>query len=106
MLQPTVQWVLARAIASLSRRGVGEPGPSARHLMAAALDTTSLDAVAVAGDAPLPPQRGRRFLAMCRRRAKSEPVQYIVGNWDFHCLSSVVVRPPVLIPRPETEVGA
>jgi len=30
------------------------------------------------------------------------PTQYLVGNWDFHniCLK---VRPPVFIPRPETE---
>lgn len=31
------------------------------------------------------------------------PVQYIVGNWDFRHLT-LTVRPPVLIPRPETEV--
>lgn len=32
--------------------------------------------------------------------------QYLVGDWDFHCLSNLLVRPPVLIPRPETEVRA
>lgn len=30
------------------------------------------------------------------------PVQYILGEWDFHCLTLKVV-PPVFIPRPETE---
>ncbi|XP_066969367.1 MTRF1L release factor glutamine methyltransferase-like [Macrobrachium rosenbergii] len=30
------------------------------------------------------------------------PVQYIVGNWDFHSVT-IKLRPPVFIPRPETE---
>lgn len=38
------------------------------------------------------------------RRANREPVQYIVGRWPFHPLDGeLVLRPPVLIPRPETE---
>ena len=30
------------------------------------------------------------------------PVQYILGDWDLHDLT-LEMRPPVLIPRPETE---
>ena len=30
------------------------------------------------------------------------PVQYIVGDWEF-CDVTLRLRPPVLIPRPETE---
>lgn len=30
------------------------------------------------------------------------PVQYILGNWDFHSIT-LKIRPPVFIPRPETE---
>jgi len=37
------------------------------------------------------------------RRAANEPVQYIVGEWDFYNLRSIRVRQPTLIPRPETE---
>lgn len=32
------------------------------------------------------------------------PVQYIIGEWDFRDLV-LKMRPPVFIPRPETEVG-
>ncbi|CAE8627655.1 unnamed protein product [Polarella glacialis] len=38
------------------------------------------------------------------RRAQREPVQYILGSWPFYPLKEeLVLRPPVLIPRPETE---
>ena len=30
------------------------------------------------------------------------PIQYIIGEWDFH-LITLKMRPPVFIPRPETE---
>lgn len=33
------------------------------------------------------------------------PVQYIIGEWDFRNVT-LKMRPPVLIPRPETEVWA
>ena len=37
-----------------------------------------------------------------RERIERKPVQYIIGNWDF-CGFTINVRPPTLIPRPETE---
>ncbi|KAK8725160.1 hypothetical protein OTU49_010728 [Cherax quadricarinatus] len=30
------------------------------------------------------------------------PLQYILGEWDFHSVT-LKMRPPVFIPRPETE---
>ena len=35
----------------------------------------------------------------------SEPLQYIIGEWDFRYLN-LKMKQPVFIPRPETEVGA
>ena len=42
-----------------------------------------------------------------QRRMESEPIAYILGEWEFLSLN-LIVRPPLLVPRPETEhlVGA
>ncbi|CAK9004388.1 unnamed protein product [Durusdinium trenchii] len=44
------------------------------------------------------------FMHWVHRRAKREPLQYILGSWPFYPLPiELLVRAPVLIPRPETE---
>ena len=40
--------------------------------------------------------------SLCQKRVLRMPIQYIVGNWDFFG-HTFQLRPPVLIPRPETE---
>lgn len=42
----------------------------------------------------------RVFLNNCLIRV---PVQYIIGEWDFRELT-LKMRPPVFVPRPETEM--
>ncbi|MCX5758378.1 MAG: peptide chain release factor N(5)-glutamine methyltransferase, partial [Candidatus Hydrogenedentes bacterium] len=42
------------------------------------------------------------FDALVERRAKAEPIGYILGTWEFFSLS-FIVRKPLLVPRPETE---
>ena len=44
-----------------------------------------------------------RFRELLGRRAKREPLAYILGEWGFRRLT-LAVDPRVLIPRPETEV--
>ncbi|MBN2208338.1 MAG: peptide chain release factor N(5)-glutamine methyltransferase [Candidatus Coatesbacteria bacterium] len=39
---------------------------------------------------------------LATRRAEREPIQYILGHWEFWSID-LVVREGVLIPRPETE---
>ncbi len=43
------------------------------------------------------------YLSLLERRARFKPLQYIVGRWDFHHLSGLRIRRPMLCPRPETE---
>lgn len=84
--------------------GVCEPEASAEFLATASFNNVETRCAARIDARPL--QSGeelRRFVTLCeRRRATDEPIQYLVGEWDFHHIN-LVVRPPVLIPRPETE---
>jgi release factor glutamine methyltransferase len=53
-------------------------------------------------DAELTPEQISQFEGWVARRARNEPVQYLVGEAEFYGLA-LRVTPEVLIPRPETE---
>jgi release factor glutamine methyltransferase len=52
--------------------------------------------------AELTPVQAKQYESWIARRARQEPVQYIVGEQEFYGLA-MRVTPAVLIPRPETE---
>jgi release factor glutamine methyltransferase len=54
-------------------------------------------------DEPLPPSEAQAFETDIARRARGEPVAYLLGEQGFWTLS-LTVTPAVLIPRPETEL--
>ncbi len=66
---------------------------------AAGLDRTAL---LLKKDEEVPADVAATFTSMTQRRLHGEPLQYILGTWDF-CGFSYAVGPGVLIPRPETE---
>ena len=47
-------------------------------------------------------RKAGRFISACQRRANGEPLQYILGSWEFMGLE-FEVNPSVLIPRSDTE---
>ncbi|CAM9444639.1 unnamed protein product, partial [Phaeothamnion confervicola] len=85
---------------------VTDPRQSAEELLAKAAGFSSardlLRATPRSEPLRLAPPQWDEFARLCRRRAQHEPVQYLVGEWDFHDVV-LSVEPPVLIPRPETE---
>lgn len=85
---------------ALSRDGVPEAGPSVDLIVAHAFGKKMIHEV----DMNIQPSSDilRRIDEMCLERAKRIPVQYIIGEWDFHYMT-LKMRPPVFIPRPETE---
>ncbi len=99
---PAVKSVIEDVTAKLEGGGVPEAGLSARHLVAAAMDIRSLDSLESQQDGEFPSERLPALETMCDCRLARMPVQYILQEWDFRRLS-LRMRPPVFIPRPETE---
>ncbi|XP_048346781.1 MTRF1L release factor glutamine methyltransferase isoform X2 [Sphaerodactylus townsendi] len=51
---------------------------------------------------PLSAGQREQVQQLCTKRLQRMPVQYILGEWDFLDLT-LKMKPPVFIPRPETE---
>ena len=54
-------------------------------------------------DAEVPLHAVSHIELMAQQRLNRMPLQYIVGEWDFHNIT-INLSEPVFIPRPETEV--
>ena len=97
-------------VLTLLREGVGRLEgsglPSARHdaerLLASLLGTTRL-ALYLERDRLVAPETAETYHALLERRADHEPLQYLLTEDEF-CGLSLMVRPGVFIPRPETEL--
>jgi release factor glutamine methyltransferase len=98
----TLREELAGASASLAELGCDTPRLDAELLLAHVLGVDRAQLVMRGGEEAAPDDR-TRYLALLTRRAKREPVAYILGRKDFRHIS-LAVDPRVLIPRPETEL--
>lgn len=92
---PTLRQALREAGA------IGLDRLDAQLLLAATLDRPRSWLLAH-DDAPLTPPQRQRFASLCERRARGEPVAYLLGTKDFHGVT-LHVDPRVLVPRPDTE---
>ena len=86
---------IAQALAALEAR-------EARLLLAAATGFSEASVLAHP-ERTLPAEAEARFLEFAARRARGEPIAYILGEKEFYGLP-LAVNPAVLIPRPETEL--
>lgn len=98
-MSPTRMELLNRSEARLS--GVDSPRLSAELLLAEVLGCSRMDLV-LERDRIVEDGDAARIEALVSRRAKGEPVAYILGRREFYGLD-FFVTPDVLIPRPETE---
>lgn len=93
--------VLRRATGYLEQHGSGSPRLDAEVLMAHALGVRRIDLYLQferpLGEAELGPYR-----ELTSRRARGEPVAYVVGRKEFMKLD-FAVTPDVLVPNPDTE---
>jgi len=97
-----VQEALAWATTILSAQGVEEPRLDAKVLLAHILRLTPAQLHAQS-NRKLSPAELARYRQSVERRARHEPVAYIVGHKEFYGLD-LFVDHRVLIPRPETEL--
>jgi release factor glutamine methyltransferase len=86
----------------LRGKGVSDPRLSAEILLGSVLGLDRLG-LFLQFDRPLNPAELAGFKALLLRRARNEPVAYILGRKEFWSLS-FAVNPSVLIPRPESEL--
>ena len=104
-LQPgsnTVSEVLRLSTDHLAAKGSETPRLDAERLLAKALGLERIE-LYMAIDRPLTPPELDAARALVARRARREPLQYVLGEWGFRRLT-LTVDQRALIPRPETEV--
>ncbi len=91
------------AVGQLAAQGVDprDAAQDARHLLAEALGVSP---ARIHGDAILEmaADQEARFEAWLKRRLAREPVQRILGGWDFWTLS-LALNADTLVPRPDSE---
>lgn len=98
----TVLEVRDKTVAYFEKAGIESPKNEAERLMAETLGIKRLELFLNYGK-PLADEELELLRERIRRRARREPLQYILGYWDFHDIR-LQVQPGVLIPRPETEL--
>ncbi len=124
----SIKTALHYAVQALERKSVPEPEESVLHLLShslglswesghrelrevlrlptmpdAIIETSSPSPLQTLARQPMSKDQCNTFQALLERRIQLEPLQYIVGQWDFHNLVGLEIKKPMLCPRPETE---
>ena len=97
----TRRTLLGEGIRRLEAAGIEEARRNAEWMLCEVLACSRVQLYAY-GEEPVVPAQVEAFEAMLVRRARHEPLQYILGHTVFFGLR-LRVTPAVLIPRPETE---
>ena len=98
----TISQVLRLSTEHLAAKGSTTPRLDAERLLAKSLGLERIE-LYMALDRPLTPLELDAARALVARRARREPLQYVLGEWGFRRLT-LTVDQRALIPRPETEV--
>lgn len=103
---PNETWTIKRCLDwtrdYLRDKGDERPRLSAEWLLSGATGLSRTE-IYMSFDKPMSPEELARMHSAVVRRAKGEPLQYIIGETDFRTIT-VACAPGVLIPRPETEL--
>lgn len=94
--------VLRAATEYLAGRGVASPRVDAELILAHALGLERIE-LYTQHDRPLTAAERDTVRELLRRRARREPLAYVLGEWGFRRLVLTTDR-RALVPRPETEI--
>lgn len=97
----TYREMLAHAEQQLCENGIENAAFDCRELLAKAVDKSVSQLSVYMGEKAEDPVNAE-FSALLERRIKGEPLQYILGEWEFYGLTFKVGE-GVLIPRQDTE---
>ncbi|XP_072437951.1 MTRF1L release factor glutamine methyltransferase isoform X3 [Chiloscyllium punctatum] len=85
------------------QNGVSEPQQSSEHIISHVLGgKTIYNLTEEVLSHPLTAEQKQMIWNLCTKRLHHMPVQYVIEEWDF-CDLTLKIKPPVFIPRPETE---
>lgn len=85
------------------RRGVTEPEHSSQYIISHLLGAKTIESLGKERLTQfLDKEKTQQIWQLCTKRLSRMPVQYVIEEWDFRDLT-LKMRPPVFIPRPETE---
>ncbi|XP_010776526.1 MTRF1L release factor glutamine methyltransferase isoform X1 [Notothenia coriiceps] len=86
-----------------AERGVTEPDHSSHYILAYLLGAKTIESLEQEKLTEfLSPEKTEQMWKLCSKRLTRMPVQYVIEEWDFRDLT-LKMKPPVFIPRPETE---
>ena len=97
----TVNEIIAASAPYLERRGVSDARLAVEHLVARLLKCKRLE-LPLRQDEALAENQINAMRRGVAKLATGEPVQYVLGRWDFRGITLKIDR-RALIPRPETE---
>ena len=100
--RPTVRALLLTTTQRLEQEDVPEPELTARYLLSHVLGGSLHSHHERHLDSCLASEQEQELQRLVLCRLARMPLQYLLGSWDFHDIS-LELRPPVFIPRPETE---
>jgi release factor glutamine methyltransferase len=99
----TVGEALAHGTAVLGRAGIDTARLEAELLLAKACDDCARALLYMELRRELSPEAEEGYEALLTRRARREPLAYILGHWGFRRLTLKTDK-RALVPRPETEI--
>ncbi len=98
----TLEQIYKKLCDELKKAGADSPAFDTICLMESVLGITRQD-IMVYGDRPVSDEQAEKLLIYAIRRAQGEPLQYIMGYWEFFG-RKFYVGEGVLTPRDDTEV--